>query len=60
MGIVGGWKYFYSRISSPLSLKLLQRLGAEVLAETEVVGSNGKHKMWMVMIDFSKPFYSFS
>jgi len=37
MGKTGGWKYYYSRISSPVSLKLLQRLGAEILAETDVV-----------------------
>ena len=28
LGKVGGWKYYYSRISSPVSLKMLQRLGA--------------------------------
>jgi len=31
-GQVGGWKYYYSRISSPISLKMLLQLGAEVLA----------------------------
>jgi hypothetical protein len=39
MGQVGGWNYYYSRISSPISLKLLQRLGAEILADVDVVGS---------------------
>jgi hypothetical protein len=28
MGIAGGWKSYYSRISSPVSLKMLQKLGA--------------------------------
>ena len=28
IGKVGGWKYYYSRISSPVSLKLLLRFGA--------------------------------
>ena len=28
------WKYYYSRISSPVSLKMLQKLGAEIIAET--------------------------
>lgn len=35
-GKIGGWKYYYSRISSPISLKMLQKLGAEVLAEAIV------------------------
>ena len=60
MGKVGGWRYFYSRMSSGVSLKLLQRLGAEILAETEVMGTEGKHKMWMIRIDFSKPFPSYN
>lgn len=60
MGKVGGWKYYYSRISSPVSLKLLQRLGAEIMAETDVVGFEGKHKMWMIRIDFSKPSFSYA
>ena len=60
MGKVGGWKYYYSRISSPVSLKLLLRFGAEILAETEVVGSGGKHKMWMIRIDLRKPMPSFT
>lgn len=33
VGKVGGWKYYYSRISSPISLKMVQKLGAEVVAE---------------------------
>ena len=60
MGKVGGWKYYYSRVSSPVSLKLLQRLGGQVLADVDVVGSEGKHKMWMIRIDFSKPFLSYT
>ena len=35
MGKIGGWKYYYSRISSPVSLKMLLKLGAEVLAEVD-------------------------
>ena len=35
IGKIGGWKYYYSRISSPVSLKMLQKLGAEVLAEED-------------------------
>ena len=35
MGKIGGWKYYYSRISSPLSLKMLLKLGAEILAEVD-------------------------
>lgn len=60
MGKVGGWRYYYSRISSPVSLKLLQRLGAEILAETDVVGFEGKHKMWMIRIDLTKSSFSFA
>jgi hypothetical protein len=32
MGKIGGWKYYYSRISSEVSLKMLKKLGAEELA----------------------------
>lgn len=32
LGQKAGWKYYYSRISSPVSLKMLQQLGAEVLS----------------------------
>jgi len=60
IGKVGGWKYYYSRISSPISLKLLLRFGAEIVAETEVVGIGGKHKMWMIRIDLRKPMPSFT
>lgn len=56
MGKLGGWKYFYSRLSSPISLKLLERLGGEIVAQTDVVGSEGKQKMWMIRIDLRKPF----
>jgi len=28
LGKVLGWKYYYSRISSPVSLKMVQKLGA--------------------------------
>ncbi len=28
VGKVAGWKYYYSRISSPISLKMVQKLGA--------------------------------
>lgn len=36
IGKVAGWKYYYSRISSPVSLKMLKQLGAEVLGEVSV------------------------
>jgi hypothetical protein len=29
IGKLGGWRYYYSRISSPVSLKMLKQLGAE-------------------------------
>ena len=41
-GKVGGWKYYYSRISSPVSLKMLQQLGAEIIAETSVKTEMGE------------------
>lgn len=59
-GKVGGWKYYYSRLSSEVSLKLLLRLGAEVIAETDVIGLEGKHKMWMIRIDLRGPLLSYS
>ena len=60
IGKVGGWRYYYSRISSPVSLNLLLRLGAQIIADVDVVGTNGKHKMWMIQIDLQKPFPSYS
>ena len=36
IGKVAGWKYYYSRISSAVSLKMLMKLGAECLAEIEL------------------------
>lgn len=59
VGKMGGWHYYYSRISSPVSLKLLKRLGAEVIAEVDVVGS-ADEKMWMIRIDLTKPFPSYT
>lgn len=51
-----GWKYYYSRLSSVASLKMLCRLGAEVLAEVELDGE----KLWMVRVDFSKSYPSYT
>lgn len=56
MGKIGGWKYYYSRISSPVSLKMLVKLGAEVLAEVDCENE----KMWMARIDLTKPWPSYS
>lgn len=56
MGKIGGWKYYYSRISSPVSLKMLLKLGAEVLAEVDC----DNEKMWMIRIDLRRPFPSYS
>lgn len=56
MGKIAGWKYYVSRISSPVSHEMLKRLGAETLAEIEHEGE----KMWMDRIDFSKPWPSYS
>ena len=55
LGKLAGWKYFFSRISSPVSLRLLQKMGGEVIAETEIAGLEGEQKMWMVKIDLRKP-----
>jgi hypothetical protein len=60
IGKAAGWHYYYSRLSSPVSLKLLLRLGAEIMADVEVVGSGGKQKMWMIRIDLTKPFPSYT
>lgn len=56
IGKVGGWRYYYSRISSAVSLKMLQKLGAEVLAEADC----DNEKMWMIRIDLHKPFPTYS
>lgn len=60
VGKVAGWKYYYSRISSPISLKMVLKLGAEVVGETEFVDGDFKEKFWMIRLDFSKPFPSYS
>lgn len=52
----GGWKYYYSRLSSAASLKVLCKLGAEVMAEVEFDGE----KLWMVRVDFSKTYPSYT
>ena len=54
-GQVGGWKYYYSRISSPVSLKMLLQLGAEILAESSIETDLGVEKVWMIRIDLSRP-----
>ena len=54
-GKVGGWRYYYSRLSSPVSLKMLKQLGAEVVAEAEVKSEAGDSKVWMIRIDLHNP-----
>ena len=53
IGKVAGWKYYYSRISSPVSLKMLKQLGAEVLGEVSV--ENNQEKLWMIRIELANP-----
>jgi hypothetical protein len=60
VGKVAGWKYYYSRISSPISLKMVQKLGAEVVGEAEFVDGEFREKFWMIRMDFSKPFPTYS
>jgi len=38
MGKLAGWKYYYSRISSPISHEMMKKLGADTLAEVEFDG----------------------
>ena len=40
LGKLAGWKYYYSRISSPVSLNMLLKLGAEIVAEANVEGED--------------------
>jgi hypothetical protein len=42
VGKEAGWKYYYSRISNIYSLKLLQKLGAEIIAEADLVDQDRK------------------
>ena len=42
LGKVGGWRYYYSRVSSPVSFKMLMQLGAENLAEEVLEDTDGK------------------
>jgi hypothetical protein len=60
MGKISGWKYYYSRISSPVSLKMLKLLGAEVMAESSVKTEEGEEKVWMIRIDLANPLPSMS
>ena len=56
MGKISGWKYYYSRISSEVSLKMLMKLGAECVAE--ITADN--EKIWMIRINLENPFPSYS
>ena len=58
-GKASGWKYYYSRISSAVSLKMLLKLGGEIVAESDVEGEPGE-KLWMVRLDLRKPLPSYS
>ena len=60
VGKAAGWKFYYSRISNIYSLKLLQKLGAVVIAEASMEEEGKASKFWMVKIDFSKPLPSFT
>ena len=47
------FKDYYSRVSSPVSLKMIMKLGAEILAETDVILNNGtSEKLWMIKLPF--------
>ena len=52
VGKVSGWRYYFSRISSPISLKMVQKLGMEVVSEVDFVDGDLKEKFWMVRLDF--------
>ena len=59
-GKVAGYRYYYSRISSPVSLKMLMKLGSEIVGETIVEAGDKVEKIWMTRLDLSKPFPSYS
>ena len=59
-GKVAGYKYYYSRISSPVSLKMLMKLGSEVVGETVVEAGDKVEKIWMTRLDLTKPFPSYA
>jgi hypothetical protein len=48
LGYLAGWKCYYSRISCPISLKMITQLGAEVVKEVAI---DGKEKIWMVRMN---------
>ncbi len=60
IGKIAGWNYYYSRISSEISLKMLKKLGAEELGHTTVKTSSGEEHVWMIRIDLRAPFPSYS
>ncbi len=51
-----GFHCCYSRISSEVSLKILQKLGAEIVNEAEYTEDGLKEKIWMIKINLLNPF----
>lgn len=54
-----GFHVCYSRITSPVSLKMLQKLGADIVNQVEYTEDGLKEKMWMIKINLINPFPSY-
>lgn len=49
-----GYKLYCCRISSPISLKIIKKFGAEIINEAYMESGNVKSKFWMVKLDLTK------
>ncbi len=53
---ISGYEHFSARVSSEVSLAMLKKLGGTVVSETLMEFGEIKEKMWMINLDFRKPF----
>ena len=60
IGIATGCKTYYSRSSNIYSRKGLERIGAEVVKQYELVDGDKKSKFWLMKMDLTKPAFGYS
>lgn len=57
---LAGFHVCYSRISSEVSLRMLQKLGAEIVNEAEYTEDGLNEKIWMIKINLLNPFPTYT
>ncbi len=57
---LAGFPYLYTRITSKVSLKMMLKLGAEVVNEIEFVEGEFREKIWLIKINLINPFPTYS